>query len=46
MYNTDGDTPADEVEVDLHVIPVLVLHGVGGEVHRADVIIVNECGAR
>jgi hypothetical protein len=36
-----GDTLADEVEVDLHVLRALMLHGVGGEVDHAEVAIVN-----
>lgn len=38
----DSDTPTDEVEVDLHM---LVLHEINGEVDRANVVIVDECGA-
>jgi hypothetical protein len=41
----DNDTLADEVEVDLHVLCVLMLHRIGGEVDRADVITVDEGGA-
>jgi nucleoside-triphosphatase THEP1 len=42
---TDGNTLMDEVEVDLHVLHVMVLHGIGDEVDRADVVTVDECGA-
>lgn len=38
----NSDTPTDEVKVDLHV---LVLHEIDGEVDRANVVIVDECGA-
>jgi hypothetical protein len=34
------------VEVDLHVLRPLVLNGVGGEVHRTDVVAVDKRGAR
>jgi hypothetical protein len=38
--NTGGDIIADEV-VDLYMLGPLVLHGVGGEVDRADVVVVD-----
>jgi hypothetical protein len=28
----------DEVQVDLHVLHALMLHGIGGEVDRADIV--------
>jgi hypothetical protein len=31
---TGGDTLGDEVQVDLHVLCVLMLHGIGGVVDR------------
>jgi hypothetical protein len=34
----------DEVQVDLHVLCVLMLHGIDGEVDRVVVVIVNEGG--
>jgi hypothetical protein len=36
---------ADEVQVDLHVLRALMLHGIGGEVDCADVVAVDEGGA-
>jgi hypothetical protein len=36
---------ADEVQIDLHVLRALMLHGVGGEVDCADVVAVDEGGA-
>jgi hypothetical protein len=33
------------VQVDLHVLRALMLHGIGGEVDRADVVIVDKGGA-
>jgi hypothetical protein len=33
------------VQVDLHVLRALTLHRIGGEVDRADVVAVDECGA-
>ena len=35
-----------QVEVDLHVLHALVLHEIGGEVDHADVVLIDECGAR
>jgi hypothetical protein len=29
----------DEVQVDLHMLCALMLHGIGGEVNRADVVV-------
>jgi nucleoside-triphosphatase THEP1 len=42
---TGSDTLADEVQVNLHVLRALMLHGIGGEVDRADVVAVDESGA-
>jgi hypothetical protein len=39
---TDGNPITDEVKVDLHMIGPLVLHGVGGEVDRTDVVAVDK----
>jgi hypothetical protein len=36
---------ADEVQVDLHMLRALMLHGVGGEVDHADVVAVDKGGA-
>jgi hypothetical protein len=41
----DCDTLEDEVEVDLHVFCTLMLHMIGGEVDRANVVAVDEGGA-
>ena len=38
----DGDEVTDEVQVDLHVFGPLVLDRVGGEIHRADIVAVDE----
>jgi hypothetical protein len=37
----DINTLTDEVEVYLHALRALVLHGIGGEVDRADVVAVD-----
>jgi hypothetical protein len=41
---TGNDTLADEVQVDLHVLHALMLHGIGGGVDRADVVTVDKGG--
>ena len=38
----DGDSVAHEVQVNLHMIRLLMLDGVGGEIHGADVVVVDE----
>ena len=40
----DSDPVASEVQVDLHMLRSLMLDGVGGEVHGADVVAVDERG--
>jgi nucleoside-triphosphatase THEP1 len=42
---TTPDPLVDKVQVDLYVLHVLMLHGIGGEVDRADVVVVDEAGA-
>jgi hypothetical protein len=42
MDITDGNTFLDEVEVDLHMLCMLVQNEVGGEVDNANVIAVDE----
>src|SRR6185503_19381697 len=39
----DGDSVAHEVQVNLHMLRPLMLDGVGGEIHGADVLVVDEC---
>ena len=38
----DGDPVAHEVQVDLHMLRPLMLDGVSGEIHGADVVAVDE----
>ena len=38
----DSDPVANEVQVDLHMLRPLMLNGIGGEIHDADVVAVNE----
>jgi nucleoside-triphosphatase THEP1 len=42
---TSDDPLADKVQVNLHVLRALMLHGIGGEVHHADVVAVDEASA-
>jgi hypothetical protein len=43
---TNGNAFSNEVEVDLDMLCVLVLNGVGGEVDGADIIAVDESALR
>ena len=38
----DSDPVANEVQVDLHMLRPLMLNEVGGEIHGADVVAVDE----
>jgi hypothetical protein len=40
----DSSTLADKVKINLNMLGVLVLNGVGGEVYDADVIAVDQSG--
>jgi hypothetical protein len=42
----DGNLLSDEMKINLHMLHALMLNGVGGEVHCADVIAVDESAAR
>jgi hypothetical protein len=43
---TDVNFLSDEMKINLHMLRVLMLNGVGGEVHNADVIAIDESVAR
>jgi hypothetical protein len=48
MKNTDstkGNPFTDEMEINFHVLGVLVLNWVGGEVDSTDVVAVDEAGS-
>jgi hypothetical protein len=45
-YSTDGNLLSDEIKINLHMLRVLMLNGVSGEVHDADVVTVDESAAR
>ena len=38
----DGDSDAHEVQVNLHMLRPLMLDEVGGEIHGADIVTVDE----
>jgi hypothetical protein len=42
----DGNLLSDEMKINLHMLRALMLKGVGGEVHDADVVTVDESAAR
>jgi hypothetical protein len=39
---TDGDSLSNKMKINLHMFGALMLNGVGGEVHDADVVTVDE----
>jgi hypothetical protein len=43
---TDDNLLSDEMKINLHMLRVLMLNGVDGEVHGADVVAVDESAAR
>jgi hypothetical protein len=42
----DGDILSNKVEINLHMLDVLMLNGVGGEVDGTDVVTVNQRALR
>jgi hypothetical protein len=43
---TDGNLLSDKMRVNLHMLGVLMLNGIGGEVHDIDIIAVDKCAPR
>jgi hypothetical protein len=43
---TDGNLLLDEMKINFHMLRELMLNGVGGEIHDADVVAVDESAAR
>jgi hypothetical protein len=39
---TDGNLLSNKMKINLHMLCALMLNGVGGEVHGADVVVVDE----
>jgi hypothetical protein len=44
--NCDGGSLTDKMKINLHIFGALMLNGVGGEVHDADVVAVDESAPR
>jgi hypothetical protein len=43
---TDGNLLSDKMKINLHMLDVLMLNGVGGEVHGVDIVAVDKCAPR
>jgi hypothetical protein len=43
---TDGNLLSDKMKINLHILGALMLNGVGGEVHDADIVAVGKCALR
>jgi hypothetical protein len=43
---TDGNLLSDKMKINLHMLGALMLNGVGGEVHCADIVTVDKCAPR
>jgi hypothetical protein len=43
---TDENLFSDKMKINLHMLGVLMLNGVGGEVHGADIVAVEEGATR
>jgi hypothetical protein len=46
MDLTDGNLLSDEIKINLNMLRALMLNGVGGEVHDADVVAIDKSAAR
>jgi hypothetical protein len=43
---TNGNLLSFKMKINLHMLGALMLNGVGGEVHNADIIAVDKCAPR
>jgi hypothetical protein len=43
---TDGNLLSDKMKINLYMLGALMLNGVGGEIHDADIVAVDKCGPR
>jgi hypothetical protein len=43
---TDGNLLSDKMKINLHMLGALMLNGVSGEVHSADVVAVDKSALR
>jgi hypothetical protein len=42
----DGNLLSDKMKINLHMLGALMLNGVGGEVHDANIVAVDKCAPR
>jgi hypothetical protein len=42
----DGNVLSDKMKINLHMLGALMLNGVGGEVHNADIVTVDKSALR
>jgi hypothetical protein len=45
-YSVDGNLLSDKMKINLHMLGALMLNGVDGEVHNADVVRVDKGAPR
>jgi hypothetical protein len=43
---TDGNLLSNKMKINLHMLGVLTLNGIGGEIHVTDVVVVDKCAPR
>jgi hypothetical protein len=43
---TDDNLLSDKMKINLHMLDALMLNGVGGEIHSADIVAVDKCSPR
>jgi hypothetical protein len=43
---TDDNRLSAKMKINLHMLGALMLNGVGGEVHDADIVTVDKCAPR
>jgi hypothetical protein len=43
---TDDNLLSEKMKINLHMLGALMLNGVGGEVHGADIVTVDKCAPR
>jgi hypothetical protein len=43
---TNGNLLLDKMKINLHMLGALMPNGVGGEVHGADIVVVDKCAPR
>jgi hypothetical protein len=43
---TDDNLLSDKIKINLHMLDVLMLNGVGGEIHGANIVAIDKCVSR